>query len=135
MFTRNITPTYLALKMWTIFMCSFVGSHYENDISCSYFLLHFVTWCKDYFILKYLQLHIFCLLKYKLKQQIVNRINSEGLKCMNHKHQLCAYMLLFRMLLMYLKATLISINIFAFFLAANRCTSYCYSVLVNQCEK
>jgi len=69
--------------------------------------------------MKYLQLHIFCLLKYKFKQQIVNRINSKGLKSINHKHQLCAYMLLFRMLLMCPKAALISINNFAFFLAAN----------------
>jgi len=69
------------------------------------------------------------------KQQIVKRINSKGLKSINHKHQLCACMLLFRMLLMCLKAALISINNFAFFLAANKCTSYCCSVSVNHCEK
>lgn len=96
----------------------------------------FILWrFKFYFILKYLQLHVFCLLKYKVKQQIVNRIKSKGLKSINHKHQLCAYMLLFRMLLMCLKAALININNFAFFLSANKCTSYCCSVSVNHCEK
>jgi hypothetical protein len=37
--------------------------------------------------MKYLQLHILHFLKYKLKQQIVIRVNSKGLKSINHKHQ------------------------------------------------